>query len=240
MKKSLVGLVLLLSLVLSGFTTTNVTASEVTYYEEKTFEESYQDAVNGVSDIPLEHINISNEMKAFTQDEGVAEDLKITEYKTAQILEESDSEQFIAVTVFNDVNILEDTDGPPEIMPFGDKGSDKWDSSGGVKSYSRIYYKTKVEGGVTYATLTKVTGGWTNSDSSIKLSNRKVVYGVSGWPGVSKKLTVNPSTNSYNASFSWPYVATSTTYHLGTNSTVTLKRGSSTWTLYHLNNASSL
>jgi hypothetical protein len=256
MKKSLVGLGLLVGVTFSGFTTTtHVDASEIKFYEEKSIEEAYQDAINGISDINLDHINISsNEMTAvpsksnlntkngLSLDSNEPEDLEITEYKTAQVLQESEDEQSIVVTVFNDVEISDEGQlAIASITPLsGDKGGNKTDDSASVRSHSRIYFKTKIENNITYATLTKVTGGWTILDSSVSLSNRKVVNGITGWPGVAKSSTLNPSTNTYNSSFSWPYVATSTTYHLGTNATVTLKRGSSTWTLYHQNNAAAL
>lgn len=191
---------------------------------EKSIEESYRDAINGVTDIPLDNFNTSD--LTITTNSG-EKDIQSKKYETAQILEENNDEQLIAVTVFHDLYINNKLQG--------DKGDSKWDDSSGVQAYSRVYYKTKTEGNRPYGKLTKATGGWNVADPSISLTNRIVRYGTIGWPaGDSQSVTKYPSNNSfnYNAPSNWQYVNMNAMYQIGVNSTVTLKKGSSSWTLY--------
>lgn len=188
---------------------------DVQTFEEKSLEDSYQDAINGVTDLPVELDNASNVVKlnnfsiSSTNSLSSTDDIEVKEYKTAQILEKSDTDQLIAVTTFNDayVSAADSTIQAASTLSDGDKGVSKSDSTLGVKASSRIYYHSKVTSGINYVTIYKVTGGWTISDSTIKLSNRKVVFGQSGYPAVSKSMTKYPTTNSFYYSVSgWPYV----------------------------------
>lgn len=90
-----------------------------------------------------------------------------------------------------------------------------------------------------FANLTRVTGGWTILDSTVSLSSRMVRYGSSGWPNGAQTDTKYPTDNfyDYTTPATWAAISLTGSYTFGTNSTVTLKRGtSSTWTLYLLNN----
>lgn len=169
------------------------------------------------------------------------EKIKVKELETIQLLsvkEEGNStvEEYAKTTFI----VEENTNNNLIIMSTqsGNKTESTWDSSLGVRAYSTIYYSRTVIGGISRAKLTSVSGGWAISDSQISLSNRKLVMGTSGWPAGHQSVTHNLSSNSwvYNAPSSWDYVSTEAGNSIGATTTVTLKRGTSTWTLTHNNN----
>ncbi len=138
--------------------------------------------------------------------------------------------------------------------PSGDFGvqdtsnRSKWDESIGVKAYSTVYYNIEFDRNKKdYLKFTKITGGWTVQDKSISLSNRKLVYGANGSANGSSWITqtssITPSKNSFSVNVvkkhpKWKAVTDITDgSSLGGNSTVKLKRRSSTWTLQLTNNA---
>ncbi|WP_067843690.1 hypothetical protein [Amphibacillus sediminis] len=236
MKKIFITLLILLSTF--GFSI----AISATELNEKTLEESFADAKKGHSDIPIEdlknEVNITSDTLSvglLTLDNNAS--FHADNYITSEIIYENDGVEFVSVTLFSDITLYDDEVNL--IQPMADKGDEEYDSSYGVRAYSRIYYDRYTERGVTMAKLTKVTGGWNVYDSSISLSSRRVRYGASGWPGVQHSYTKYPTSNSYtyNLPSSTKGVALTGTYHIGTNSHVTLKRGTrSTWTLYLENN----
>lgn len=209
--------------------------------QENDIEKSYEDAVNGVSDIPLSKIksdvNLSTEsFKILSDNKESEEDVEINNYVTSEIIYQDENFTSISATVFSDIYFNTNSN---YIQPLADIGDDKYDSTYGVRAYSRVYYTTFTDRNLTWVNLTKVTGGWNVYDSSIKLSSRRVRYGSSGWPGVVQSYTKYPSSNSYTYTLpsSTKPVALTGGYTIGTNSYVQLKRGtSSSWTLYLLNN----
>ncbi|QTY15131.1 hypothetical protein [Virgibacillus pantothenticus] len=155
------------------------------------------------------------------------------QYSTAQILSETvddkgNKDQLIAVTVFNDIELKEEG---AKIRTLGDKGNEELTPF--VRAYNRIYYQNSTDRGVAYAKLTRVTGGWEVFNPLTTLSNRVVRYGSSGRPNGSQATVKYPigNTYSYKTPSSWKRTALTGSYAIGTNSTVTVKRGSSTWTV---------
>ncbi|MFI8626383.1 hypothetical protein ACIGEH_19300 [Bacillus altitudinis] len=238
--KKIISLLVISIIFLAGFNSVSLAQSNETksvFNREKSIEESYEDAINGVSDFqekPMELSSISVNSKT----NGSSSSVK--QYSTTQILSETvekgSIEQEIAVTVFNDVALKQQSN--ESISTMDDKGRSEWDSTLGVRAHSRIYYTISKKDNVRYAKLNKITGGWKIDDSSIKLSKRTVRYGSSGWPSGTQKATKNPSGNSYsyNAPSSWKKTAIEGGRAVGSTSVVTLKRGGSTWTLTLVNN----
>ncbi|TYR81546.1 hypothetical protein FZC66_06830 [Priestia megaterium] len=202
--------------------------------------ELYERAVKGIKDVPINDLSLpKQEMK----NNQTKENVELSEHVTSQLLNVKtvdDTEiQEIAVTTFvtpESSTILE-----PTFTTFatsGSKSEEEWDSSYGVRAYSTIYYSRTTKDGVSYAKVTKASGGWSISDSSISLSSRKVTIGTSGWPAGTQSITKYPTGNSwsYSTPTSWEYISTTSGHSIGATSTVTLKRGSSTWTLKLNNN----
>ncbi|MER3123652.1 hypothetical protein ABQG71_21075 [Bacillus altitudinis] len=238
--KKIISLLVISIIFLTGFNSVSLAQSSETksvFNREKSIEESYEDAINGISDLQENSIGLSAvNINSKTNDTSSS----VKQYSTTQILSETvkeDSvEQKIAVTVFNNVALKQQSND--NIRTMDDKGRSEWDSSLGVRAHSRIYYTISKKDNVRYAKLNKITGGWKIDDSSIKLSKRTVRYGSSGWPSGTQKATKNPSGNSYsyNAPSSWKKTAIEGGRAVGSTSVVTLKRGGSTWTLTLVNN----
>lgn len=238
--KKIISLLVISIIFLTGFNSVSLAQSSETksvVNREKSIEESYEDAINGISDLQENSIGLSSvNINSKTNDTSSS----VKQYSTTQILSETvkeDSvEQKIAVTVFNNVALKQQSND--NIRTMDDKGRSEWDSSLGVRAHSRIYYTISKKDNVRYAKLNKITGGWKIDDSSIKLSKRTVRYGSSGWPSGTQKATKNPSGNSYsyNAPSSWKKTAIEGGRAVGSTSVVTLKRGGSTWTLTLVNN----
>lgn len=192
-------------------------------------------AINGKSDISTGNLRSSIKLSD-DKDNIQTNDINkptVNQYITAQVLKESQTntgvEKDIAVTTFVTVNPL---------VTSSTRSGSKWDSSYAVKAYSTIYYSSKIgSNGMTYYKLTRAKGGWTNGDSSISLSGRKVVMGCSG-NEAEQRVTHYPSgmTWDYYAPSSWVYVSGVLKPPVGATSYVTLKRGGSTWTLTYTNN----
>lgn len=98
-----------------------------------------------------------------------------------------------------------------------------------VRSYSTIYWENKTTNGVSYARLTRVTGGWTILDSSVSISNRKVEYGQT--PLTNESDTKNPTTNTFNyyTPTDWGWENDGSYIAIGATTYVTIKRGTSSW-----------
>ncbi|MGN8048001.1 hypothetical protein, partial [Bacillus sp. 22190] len=209
--KKIISLLVISIIFLTGFNSVSLAQSSETksvFNREKSIEESYEDAINGISDLQENSIGLSSvNINSKTNDTSSS----VKQYSTTQILSETvkeDSvEQKIAVTVFNNVALKQQSND--NIRTMDDKGRSEWDSSLGVRAHSRIYYTISKKDNVRYAKLNKITGGWKIDDSSIKLSKRTVRYGSSGWPSGTQKATKNPSGNSYsyNAPSSWKKTA---------------------------------
>lgn len=216
-------------------------------------DELLERALNGVHEVELNNIELpkyqltnSNKIKSSTlTNSELSEDFNVTNVSTSQLLKvekigDVEIEEF-AITTFG---LVEETDN---INGFniasaesGNKGEEKWDSSYSVKAYSTIYYSRKKENNIEYAKITKATGGWKISDSTVSITSRKVSVGTSGFPSLTQAKDYSPTSNewSYSSDFKdWKYVSLQYTHYVGATSTATLKsRGGSVWTLQLQNN----
>lgn len=229
MKKVILMVTMFVLAIVVGISAVGASPDESTT-DAKTVEEAYQDALNNISDIPLDELNgistnVEIENKSFSNDET----LSVRKYKTAQILEETDGTITGVVTLFEDLEVVDDN----TIVPFINRGREKWDGGYGVQAYNRIYFTTTVIDGMTHAKLDSVTGGWRIADFTYHLSNRKVELVAMGVPSGFQTDTRYPSGNIYNYTTlsSWGYINLNAAYTLGSNSKVTLTKGSSVWDL---------
>jgi len=217
---------------------------ETVIYEKKEIKDLnklYERAENNVTDKKINIDKLSEEVEVTLNDKEVSKDVSAT---TQLLKKTKDSEgnidaYYTTTTFVDDIPASEEEASSGEVSASATSTSrkaSKWDSSGGVKAYSTVYYSVTYKDSVPYQDLSKVTGGWSVSDSSISLSNRKVDLGQSGGSlcgGVTQKKSFTPSGNtfSYPAPSSWCAVS-SQVGSIGANTSVTLKRGSSsTWTL---------
>lgn len=218
-------------LVISLFTGIDFASADE--YQGKSLEESYEDAINGISNISLDELydfstNVEVKNKSFSSDER----LNVKEYKTAEILSKSNDSTEIMITTFHDISVEEDGN---MIKPsIDDQVDDKFDSSYSVQAFSRIFVSLATIDNMPHAKLTRVTGGWNHLDYTVSLSNRKVIYGSIGAPATTlQRVITYPSGNSfsYNAPSSWVHVNLNFLHQVGANSFITLTKGSSVWDL---------
>lgn len=130
------------------------------------------------------------------------------------------------------------------VLTAGSKYETTPDQSLGVVAYSTINYDRTTNGNLYNYKLISVTGGWNPHDSTISLSNRIVRYGITGNKSgggfvnnQSGNVAVSVNAYGFTAPTSWGTVETSF-MTMGSNSSVTLTRGSSQWVLNHFNNIS--
>lgn len=207
----------------------------------------YQDAKNGISDIPLDSFEFDNKIELVSNNImnknllgiGVPKSPKIETYSTAKILKTNENSELVAITTFHDVELDEKLDKiGDEVTTFaiGTQPDDTTDSTFSVRAYSTIFVESYTTNNISYKRLTKTTGGWTILDNSVTTSNRKVSYGTAGYPlsNGENNVPISGLTFSFDAAHSGVNIGY--LYTIGVNSTVTLKRGSSTWTLFHQNN----
>ncbi|MGG4263740.1 hypothetical protein [Peribacillus simplex] len=205
--------------------------------EIKDLEKLYERAKDNINDRKTE---FNTEAEVTLNNKKIDEE-KVDVSSTTQLLEQKEDssgeiESYYATTTF-----VDDFTTQAEAASSGSRNANKWDSSKGVKAYSTVYYNISTQDTVPFHDMTKVTGGWTRDDSSIALSGRKVELGQSGGSkgcgAVSQSKSYSPTGNtySYTPPSSWCPVSTKVG-SIGTNSTVTLKRGGSTWTLKLVNN----
>ncbi|WP_299833661.1 hypothetical protein [uncultured Metabacillus sp.] len=126
------------------------------------------------------------------------------------------------------------------IAASNSKSASQWDSSYSVRAYSTYYYTRYEKDGYAYHDITSCSGGWSRSDSSVTMSQRKVIYGASGpsYPNgsyVQQNQTMYPTSNSFSYTAPSSWVAVKTTHAVGVSTWVTLNRGGSTWTLKLIN-----
>lgn len=213
--------------------------------EIKDEKELYKRAVKGIQEVKLTNEELP---KYELKNKNTKEDVKLSHYTTSQLLKvenDGDTEvQEFAVTTFavteeetaslnSRFSVASLNNDYLFVADSGSKREEKWDDSISVKAVITIYYSRITKNGVDYAKVTKASGGWTISDSSVSLSNRKVSIGSSGWPVNSQSIEKKPTENSWNYStpFTWEYISLNAGHHIGANSTVTLKRGGSSWEL---------
>lgn len=113
-----------------------------------------------------------------------------------------------------------------------------WDSSGGLKAWTTVYYSTTTISGVEYLKVTKVTGGLSIVDPTYSITSHKVIIGCTGWSASSgykeQNTTKTPGLStfswSYNAPTSWLYINTEAPIAVaGANYQIKIKRGGSSW-----------
>lgn len=121
----------------------------------------------------------------------------------------------------------------------GNKGAYAWDSTGGVKIFSTIYYSESVSYDRTYTHLDKITGGYEKADRSLSVVSQEITYGATQ-PYLVQTKVENVTGTSWTIipPSSWEAIDTSQTLAriLGVNSYVTIKRNSGSWTVTLLNN----
>lgn len=76
-------------------------------------------------------------------------------------------------------NILPAVD-PSSTGAGGSIDDERWDSSGGIYAYLKLYFDRTKNGGEYYDCLTRVSGGWKIYDSSCRITKYMVLYGYSG------------------------------------------------------------
>lgn len=123
----------------------------------------------------------------------------------------------------------------------------KWDSSGTLKAYTRVYYNVSAYAGDDYYKITSVTGGYSypGGSNGVSVKSQSLTFGQTGASKqggiVTQNSTVNISSSSWSKTppSSWVEVNESKTPCLvGANYILKLKRGtsSSTWTVELTNN----
>lgn len=134
----------------------------------------------------------------------------------------------------------------------GDIGENESDKTGTVKCYSRIYYTKKSVNNRPFIRVTRITGslksltGFSGSSqgSGISIIGNSVQAGECGIFESTRKFdrrTWSPhlenKPGSYGKDVNWPYVANDNgdTTEINATHTVTLKRGTSKWTLKLVN-----
>lgn len=106
--------------------------------------------------------------------------------------------------------------------------------------YSTIYYDRKTENNISYAKLTKVSGGVKDFNSGFYLVKQVITIGTFGaYDGnpISDQSVTKTTTNktwSYS-DFNFPYVNMTAYHNIGCNVDVTIKHGSSSYTGQHQN-----
>lgn len=254
MKKFLITTLALLTLPSFAFAQGNANTEEVLYQAEEITDENelFERAINNVHEVEINESDIPRySLEQESLDEFSINSLNdssflhIDEYSTSQILSEKivdgELEKEIAVTVFADVQEVTPKEQTNDfsIMTSGDKGGSAWDSSRSVLASSRIYYTLVTHNGVPSVRLTRVSGSWSISDSSVRLENRNYTYGQSGANTHRSSGQINISSNSFNTTTpsSWAPAYISPSTNVGVTSRATLRRGtSSTWSLTLTNN----
>jgi hypothetical protein len=110
------------------------------------------------------------------------------------------------------------------------------DASYGVKAYCTSYYSNgTTTGGYPTISFTSSTGGWTVSDSTIKLSARVVTLGEAGTNSYNQMVSHYsdryPTTNTFSYPVGYEALKSDLAGSIGTKTSVTLTRGSSIWSL---------
>ena len=220
-----------------------VSANEVKKDQEIVFQaeeindqdELYERAIKGIQEVKLTDRELP---KYELKNNNTKENVNLLQYTTSQLLKsekKGDTEiQEFAVTTFTVTEEEVTNNDHLTTADSGSKDETKWDESLSVRASITIHYTRTIKNNVNYAKVTSASGSWTINDSSVSLSNRKVIIGTSGWPVNTQSVIKTPTGNSWNytAPSTWEYVSLDAGHNVGADSTVTLKRGtSSSWTL---------
>lgn len=111
---------------------------------------------------------------------------------------------------------------------------EQWDGSRSTKIYSTVYYTRDGSS----ASLTKITGGYSISDRTIKVTGQSITYGCN--QGIlGQNATVSKGTSSswtiYPPSSWQPINPNTVTAIIGATSTVTVQRNADPWTITLVN-----
>lgn len=109
-----------------------------------------------------------------------------------------------------------------------------WDSTYSVKVFSTVYYTNISEQYANYCHLDKITGGYELSDHTVRVQSQSVTYGINDI-FVSYHDTVSKTEKNWTITppSSWPSINISQEYvrTLGANTTVSIVRNSTPWTV---------
>lgn len=124
----------------------------------------------------------------------------------------------------------------------GTNSKEKWDSSIGVKTYLTVYYKsTENTQGQEGFYINKVTGGWTITDSTLAVTNKKYSYAsngqnLNGPPNyissqINSDVSVTGWSFSKNTGFSYYINSEAGMYYVQASTDCMISRGGSSWSL---------
>lgn len=199
--------------------------------EIKDQKELIRRAVNKISDIPFDNPVIKERVVSDDREKS----LFVTKYKTAQLL--SEKQDLVSGDLISTYAVT-------TIAAYdASRTETQWDpQTSSVQAYATIYVSYVYDqNGLKYWKLLDVTGGWGVYASGVSVTNKQVIYGVTGIPvggGLyQNSITQNPtaSTFSYTAPTSWPAVLSTGASigkpYVGTSTSATISAFGSTWTL---------
>lgn len=187
----------------------------------------------------VENIGVNTYNQEVTTTLGDTIEYEVTEYKTAQLLEEKTLSSGKTSNVYA-INLVASYDGS--------RTDSLLDPSLGVRAYSTIYIERIYHQNTSYVKLLRSSGGWTRLDSSLNITGQYTIQGSVGM-GVedlflfdqTKNHQINFPTYDINAPSSWKHVNTSGvsvwTSHVGETNHVDIFQSNpnNSWHLY-LNN----
>lgn len=111
----------------------------------------------------------------------------------------------------------------------------EWDSSGAVKAYSTVYYERGTYSGQSTVNITKVTVGYEKPDVSVRVEGQELFVGQTGKTTAGTKTQTKTSypsgtSSTWTPPSSWYPVMKVDASQAGATYTLTLGRGSSTYT----------
>jgi hypothetical protein len=176
---------------------------------------------------------------------GNGDSVEIETKTTSQLLERYNKEDGTSVEVYAATTFTE-VEGEDLVAASasGQSGS-TWDSSGGIKAFSTIYYERPSYDGNYYIEIKYATGGWDFYDGNLRVLNRDVRIGASGptaWGGSAR--AVDQRRNYYGVGLDWTAYAYASWVPVldngrtssGIASYSTISGYGDSWTLNHYNN----
>lgn len=133
----------------------------------------------------------------------------------------------------NFLNIVEEA-SITSLSATGSNYKQKYDNAVSNLAYSTVYYEETESNGNTYCTITKVTGGYVNKDSTCKVISQELRFGqASNNTSYSTTKTPTGKSWSYTAPSTWKPVRTNSTIgcYVSAIYTLTIQRYSTPWTL---------
>lgn len=202
--------------------------------EIKDIDELFERAKENVNDLDANVIEDKLDA-SLTKEGGGASETAVDLISTSQLLKVSEKNDGTRLEEFAVTAFTADV-GQQMASGSSSRSASLWDESYSVRAYATYYFTRHVKGDYTYHDITRATGGWERADTSVTISQKKVIYGASGQRlkdsgYVQQSQTMYPSGNTfaYNAPSSWEPVIT--LHGVGVSTWVTMNRGRSTWTL---------